>query len=174
MITLTDEQLNDYLYFIKNNVSKQYPEYFDIINFLYLSGIRIGDIFNFNNYNYVDENNISLLQSKNNTVRIFDKSIIPACTKLFLDGNADIVNYFTISHLNNYLNNIFKFNKLIADNRIINSYCFRYNRFKQYYKEFNNIQAVSNIMGEVNDLNTVGYVFKQIKTTSNIALYMSA
>lgn len=174
MYVLTDEQLNDYLIFIKNNVSTQYPEYFDIINFMFVSGIRIGDVLNFNNYNYVDENNISLLQSKNNTVRIFDKSIIPACTKYYLDGNIDVVYYYTISHLTNYLNNIFKYNKLLADNRIVNSYCFRYNRFKQYYKELNNIRAVSDVMGEVNDLNTVGYVFKQIKTTSDITLFKSA
>lgn len=174
MFSISDEQLNDYLTFIKNNVSIQYPEYFDIINFLYLSGIRISDVFNFNNYNYVDSDNISLLQSKNKTIRVFNKNIIPSCTLLFLNGNIEIEKYYTISHLKNYLQSIFKYNKLLADNRIVNSYCFRYNRFKQYYKELNNIRAVSEIMGEVNDINTVGYVFKQIKTTSNITLFMSA
>ena len=81
MYKITDEQLNEYLFYISNKVNFQYPEYFDIINFLYISGVRISDVFNFKNYTIVDSNTITLLQSKNKTIRTFDKSIIPNSTK---------------------------------------------------------------------------------------------
>ena len=174
MYKISDEQLNEYLFYISNKVNFQYPEYFDIINFFILSGIRISDIFNFNNYTIVDEKTVTLLQSKNKTIRTFDISIIPNCTKLFLEGDTEIIKYFNINHLTNYLDNIFKSYKLIADNRIVNSYSFRYNRFKQYYKEYQDIKTVSNKMGEVNDVNTVGYIFKNIYTTSEFLISNTA
>lgn len=170
MYLINDLELNNILLQTNNLFYKQYPEYTDIINFLHNTGLRISDLFNFENYNIVDENSFSLLQSKNKTIRTFENNIMPIYLRDYFNNTNNYKCSLSITTLNYILNKINNYNLFYVNNRFVSSYIYRYNIYKIKYMELNNIKQVSNYMGEINDFNTMGYIFSKVYTlNSNLA-----
>lgn len=164
MYDISNTKLDEVLLYSSDKFNTQYPEYYQFLKFLYDTGLRIADLFNIENYSIVDSNYFSILQSKNKTLRIINNNIMPIYVSEYLFNNNNTISNYSIHCLNNFLIQLNSTNCLFADNRLIPSYCFRYNVFKKKFAELNNIKDVSNFMGEINDFNTISYIYKPIKT----------
>lgn len=171
MYLINDENLNNILLNSNNMFTKQYPEYIEIINFLHNTGLRISDLFNFENFNIIDDNNFTLLQSKNKTIRTFNIELLPNYLKYYFNNKTNHKPYLSLNTLIYILNKINNYNLFYVNNRFVSSYIYRYNIYKIKYKQLDNVKAVSQEMGEINDFNTMGYIFSKIYTLNkNLAI----
>lgn len=154
---LTPIQLNDEINRAINIVQDSDKQLFDILELLYLTGIRANEVFNLSSWSILDAYYMRLVTSKSNEIRIVHKSNIPyEILKMYENQVSNFYhNYATL------LNDIKKILPKFYFGTFINAspiHCFRYNYIKQMKLNGFSNQAIKLDLAHVNQATTDYYI----------------
>jgi len=154
----TYEQLHTDLNRFLNLVSLQSQTYFVAFMVQYNTGCRFMELADITRWQIVDSNSLSLQPEKGNTLRTFDKSLIPTTFLNMIQSQSTYFNGLTLSTGSYYFKRSYFGKRIYHQDKEITTHLFRHHICKKMYSEGATRQTIKNFLGEVSIDNSNGYI----------------
>lgn len=132
--------------------------YWGFFYYLYLTGVRPGELRNAVNWDFTNESGIAVPLSKGQGVRILDPSQFGVQGNLRMFTDYEMFKFVNPTTANRLFNLYFTPRYFLASGKYLGTYLLRHSYIKDLYSKTGSISYVASIIGEINHNNVSGYV----------------